>query len=558
MDARLLLRRGARAGLFPALVLFTFSGCTPLTVKPGRFAELPADHTEAFVSFPKGDWSESVLMVRKTAPKQVRVGQDFEYTIEIYNPTDHVILKNLVVKDYIDPSLELTSATPEWESLEHWDEVFGLLPEDQDDLDEVPVPRPRMEMQQRGQEQQPRQRRSRAREAPEVRWLIEELYPEKMVTIRVQARPRNEGAIINCVTADYEMAACVESQVVAPELRLSAQLERDFVICATDQADLSFVVSNTGTGEVKNVVVETRLPQGLSIDGGQSYRADVGDLKSGERKEVATQVRVREPGRYIIRSRAISADQVSTEVVDTRLIARQGALDLRTAGPRVEYVGLPVEYEIQVLNVGNAPVREVQVQSLIPTGTEFIDATDGGQPQEGYVRWRFDSLDAGDARTVYVRYRGTDEAGTVRNVVTARGVCTGDISSTVRTDLEGVPAMVVEVVDTQDPNRVGEIETYRITVHNQGSAAETNVIVRGELEEEMEFVAARGPTQTGAKPGARAFTFAPVPSLAPDQTVTWEVDTRCLAAGDIRFYVEVDSDQHGRPVRETEATVVVE
>ncbi|NJL31633.1 MAG: DUF11 domain-containing protein [Phycisphaerales bacterium] len=103
-----------------------------------------------------------------------------------------------------------------------------------------------------------------------------------------------------------------------------------------------------------------------------------------------------------------------------------------------------------------------------------------------------------------------------------------------------------------DPILVGDVETYVITVTNQGSAADTNIKIVVELEETMEFVSAGGATPGSAAAGK--VTFTALPSLAPDAQAKWEVKVKAVKTGDVRLKTTMTSDQLTRPVEETEAT----
>ncbi|HOA72006.1 MAG TPA: hypothetical protein PLQ89_03210 [Phycisphaerae bacterium] len=523
------------------------------TRAPAQFRQLPANHREHFAYYPSAEVHDSILMLRKVAPAQVTANEEFEYTIEVVNPTDKALLKNVVVRDYVSPGVRIVSSTPTWSYIDATKEEGEWIP-DYDkagpDIDDVPVTPPRMETQVR----QPNA--PRLSQLPEIRWFIEELYPQKIVTIKVRARASAGTEIRNCATADYEIAACVVSSVVAPELALQTFLEKEFIICATDQTDIRFVVSNSGTAEVRNVVVRAPLPEGITtVDGKREVVVNVGNVGAKQSKEVTQRLRVLRAGSYTIRARAVAAGEMAADSAAVSITAVQGAIAVAVTGPAEDYVGLPLEYQIVVNNTGNARVRDVVLEARAPAGLEFVDATSGGSVQGDRVIWRFDQLPAGQSQAVAVRFRGR-EPGVVRVVGTARGVCVGDVSEIVTTRLEGVPALLVEVVDKQDPNRVGEEEVYEIQVTNQGTAAETNIIVQAAIEEAQEFLSATGATPTAAVPGARTVTFQPLPTLAPKETAVWRVVVRCLQPGDIRFAVEVSSDQHGRPVRETEATSI--
>ncbi len=523
------------------------------TMAPARFSQLPDGYREHVAYYPNGKPNESVLMLRKSGPAKVIANQEFEYTIEVYNPADKVLLKNVIIRDFMSPGLRVVSSTPTWAYIDAKKEEGEWIPNwahSGPDLDDVPVAPPRIETQQR------RPDAPRLSQMPEIRWFIEELYPEKIVTIKVRARAANGADVRNCTTATYELAACIVATVVSPELALKATLEKEFILCSTDQTDLRLVVTNSGTAEVKGVVVTAALPEGLTTaDGAKEIKINVGTVGAKQSKELTQRLRVLRAGNYTVRAKAVGEGNLAADATAVTVTARQGVIGVAVRGPAEEYVGLPAEYEIVVNNTGDARVREIVVEGRIPPGMEFVDASNGGSAQSDRVVWRFEQINPGETLRVVTRLRGR-EPGVVRFVGTARGVCAGEVSEIVNTRLEGVPAILVEVVDKQDPNRVGEEETYEIQVTNQGSAAETNVIIQAQIEEQQQFVSATGATPTNARPGTPTITFQPLPVLNPKETAVWRVVVRCVAPGDIRFHVEVTSDQHGRPIRETEATSI--
>jgi uncharacterized repeat protein (TIGR01451 family) len=523
------------------------------THAPAQFYQLPKGYREHFAYYPNGKVYDSVLMIRKSGPAKVVANQEFEYTIEVFNPTDKVLLKNVLIRDFMSPGLRVVSSTPTWAYNSAKKDEGELVPnymKSGPDLDKVPVSPPRIETQQR------REDAPRLSQMPEIRWFIEELYPDKIVTIKVRARAQNGADIRNCTTAEYQIAACIVASVVAPELALQASIEKEFILCATDQTDLRLVVTNAGTAEVRNVVVTAPLPEGVTtVEGAKEVKVSIGTVGAKQSKEATQKLRILRAGNYTIQAHATGEGNLAADAAAVNVVARQGIITIAVRGPAEEYVGLPTEYEMVVNNTGDARVRELVIEGRIPPGMEFVDASAGGTSQGDRVTWQYDQIAAGESKRVTVRLRGK-EPGVVRFVGTARGVCTGDVSEIVSTRLEGVPAILVEVVDKQDPNRVGEEEVYEIQVTNQGTAPETNVIVQAGLEDQEEFVSATGATPTAAKPPVKTITFQPLAALNAKETAVWRVVVRCVAPGDVRFHVEVTSDQHGRPVRETEATSI--
>lgn len=60
-------------------VIIVTAGCntTTMTSEPARFSKVQPDHFESIVYYPKGDLTESVLMVRVSGPKSVLAGETF-------------------------------------------------------------------------------------------------------------------------------------------------------------------------------------------------------------------------------------------------------------------------------------------------------------------------------------------------------------------------------------------------------------------------------------------------------------------------------------------------
>ncbi len=541
-------------GLLPLVALATV-GCDnqkPTWLAKSQWMKLPAGYSEAWAFYPSGESYDSVLQLRKMGPRVVQAGQTYTYYIEAFNPTDQCLLRNLYIKDYIDKNLELESATPDWEDVEPWDDYEGEKKEGRD-IDDIPVDKPLMLM-----KKGTGMASDGAERPPAMQWYFDELWPEKKITIRVNARAIDEGLVRNCVTAVYEIAACVKTEVNAPALDLTASLAPDMLIC--DQvATLTATVRNTGTGPATNVMLSANLPSGLTTADGQSQiQASLGTIEAGGSQSMSATLNAPGSGDYDVMVTATGDGGLETKSGTMRVSARKQSVAVGITGPEKAFVGIPVDYTLSVRNNCEVPLSNVSVQSSLPGGgMTFVSATEGGSGSGTGASWNVASLAVGEEKTMRVTYRTDNVAGDIRSMAIAQASCSS-AEETMRTLVEGVPAMVVEVIDLEDPRRVGEEEVYEITITNQGSADLTNIVVRCELEEQMSFISGGGATNTTAAAGSREIVFAPYPLLAPKQMIKWTVRTKCLAAGDIRFKVEVDSDQHDRPIMETEATRIYE
>ncbi len=144
-----------------------------------------------------------------------------------------------------------------------------------------------------------------------------------------------------------------------------------------------------------------------------------------------------------------------------------------------------------------------------------------------------------------------NESGVFRNDTVARAYCT-EAKASATTDVEGIAAVLLEVIDKDDPIEVGQNETYEIVVTNQGSADATNVVINCYLPTQQEFVAAHGPTEaTNTGPQV---SFAPAASLPPGGKLVYRVTVKGKGTGDVRFRTTMTSDQTTSPVEETEST----
>jgi uncharacterized repeat protein (TIGR01451 family) len=121
-----------------------------------------------------------------------------------------------------------------------------------------------------------------------------------------------------------------------------------------------------------------------------------------------------------------------------------------------------------------------------------------------------------------------------------------------RTSVTGISALLMEVVDVEDPVRVGSYATYVIRVENQGSATATNIRIAAVLEDNLRYISSAGST-AGSREG-QTIRFFPLGTLAPKTTAAWRVVVEAARAGDVRFKVIMQADQLTRPVEETEST----
>jgi len=303
------------------------------------------------------------------------------------------------------------------------------------------------------------------------------------------------------------------------------------------------------------VQIVDRLPAGWqSADGKTDWVFDVGALAPGQTRQVTGSLKAVKTGEYVNKAVARAQGGVTAEATATTFV-RQPVLAIAKTGPAKQYFGRPITYEITVTNKGDAPAAQAVVEDTIPSGAQGVQMEPAGTVSGAKVLWQLGTLAVNAAKKVRITYTPA-EAESVTQASMATGICAEPVSATAKTMLFGVAAVLLEVVDTDDPVLVGGRTTYRITVVNQGSCPSTKVQITAIVEDTEEILAGNGPTPVTVE--GRTARFAPLATLAPKAQATWQVTIKALKAGDVRFRATMTTAELERNVEETEATRLYE
>ena len=256
--------------------------------------------------------------------------------------------------------------------------------------------------------------------------------------------------------------------------------------------------------------------------------------------------KLKRAGTYTNNAVVLADGNINVQSPQVSTIVRQPKLNITKTGPETQYLDREVTYEISVTNTGDWPAVNTLIEDEIPPGVAFVKASQGGVIIQNKVMWKVAKLNPGATAKTSVTYMPKN-IGTVVDTAKASAVCADTVSVTAQTQVKGVSAILLEVIDLADPVRIGNTTTYRIIVTNQGSAVATNIAVKAMLEPQMEYVSSIGATN-GSFAGDTV-TFAPLPSLAPKTRARWEVTVKAKALGDVRFKATMKSDQLDREVR---------
>jgi hypothetical protein len=193
--------------------------------------------------------------------------------------------------------------------------------------------------------------------------------------------------------------------------------------------------------------------------------------------------------------------------------------------------------------------------AYLPSGLEFVSANNAGhfEKESRTVRWRLEELPSSETGVVELVTMPVEVGQQkIRLCSTAEMGLKAEEEQQVL--VEGIAAILFEVVDVSDPIEVGGETSYEIRVLNQGSKAATNVRLAVLLPGEMRAVAAEGPTGYGVD--HNRVLFEPLSRLAPKADTTYRVRAQGIQPGDLRIRVQVLTDEMRSPVTKEESTRV--
>ncbi|MBN2592840.1 MAG: DUF11 domain-containing protein [Sedimentisphaerales bacterium] len=449
-------------------------------------------------------WPEcGIVQLDKVMPNEVGLNRAFNYTIKITNLTV-TTLTDIVIIENLPDNFKYMSANP-----------------------------------------------SARQEDKKLIWDIPTLGPKAHLQYTVSGMAINTESLKHSTTVITPVIpATAVIEVIQPELKLSKSAPAEVLLC--DLIPIRYVVRNSGTGSIQNVQITENLPAGLrTTDGKGQLVFDAGTLGAGQSRQFTVELRATQTGSFTSSAVASSTTSLRVESEATTTSVGMPILAITKSGPDHLYIGRPAAYEITIRNNSDVSAKDTVLEDAIPSGVTGVEATAGAKLSGSKLVWEFGTLEPNSSKNVRVNYTPT-QAGTLLSTATAKAYCAEAVTSTMRTTVTGIPALSLEVVDIEDPVRIGSRATYIIRVENQGSATATNIRIACLLEHNVQYISSAGAT-AGSQEG-QTVRFFPLGSLSPKAQAAWRVVVEAVRPGDVRFKAVLNADQLNRPVEETEST----
>ncbi len=469
-----------------------------------KSASAEAGYETLSIAYPTGDRSTSALLIEKIYPRVVILNNIYKYVIHVTNLTD-LSLKNVTLSEVIPDGFQLAEANPNYSK----------------------------------------------KSGQEVIWALGTLSPNETRTIELTGKAGSKNDLPCCTSADYDIPSfCSTTSVVQPAISIDLDAPSSVTVC--EEIPLTITVKNVGDSYLGNVEVTSNLPSGVSSLGKDKINIRAGSLNADESKRYVVRVKPQQTGSFRFQATA-QANGVSDESSTQTTNVGQPELTISARSSRDEiYIGRPIDFTINVKNVSSEEAVSTVVKALVSGNLNLKSVSDNGQASGRGIVWDVGTLGKNASKNLSFTAVGID-SGKAEVQAEARAICAEAAVAKSSASIEGIPALLLEVIDIDDPIELGNQETYIITVTNQGTATAKNIDVVAILDG-MEYVSDTGDTK--ASVSGNKVDFATLPRLGAHRVAQWKLTTKGTKTGDLRFKIIMNSDDLTTTVEETESTFV--
>jgi uncharacterized repeat protein (TIGR01451 family) len=383
-------------------------------------------------------------------------------------------------------------------------------------------------------------------------WELGTLMPRQERSLLMKLQAETKGDVTPQAWVTFTGSSVLRIRVREPKLALKMVAPEKVLVA--DPAAFTLTVSNPGDGSADRVTIQVVLSEGLENARGNKIDFDIGNLAAGESRNVTLLCATRAGGMQKCEATATAEggltakDSVPLNVIVPRL-------DLNLVGPGLRYLARKALYTLKVTNPGDAPATNVTVADVVPAGFKVLAASDGGRHdvQTRMVSWFLGEIAPGQTREVKLEVEAI-QPGEHKHKATAVGARGLRCESELSTRVEGLSALLLEMVDTEDPIEVNGDTAYEVRITNTGSKTETDIRLVATVPDKMQFKNAQGPVRYHVED--KTVTFEPIEKLAPRADAIFRINVKALEAGTVRFKIQVTSANLTEPVIKMEPTCI--
>jgi uncharacterized repeat protein (TIGR01451 family) len=292
-------------------------------------------------------------------------------------------------------------------------------------------------------------------------------------------------------------------------------------------AKFTIKVRNSGTVPAHGVEVHDTVPQGTQLvattpaaqsDAQGALVWDLNTLKPGDEQTIELELMPMSEGEV----GSVATVHFRAEA-SVRTVATKPMLNMEVFSPSRVMKGETLTIKIKLSNPGTGAASGVLLSEIVPDGLKH----EAGRELEFEVG----TLKPGEMRELELQLSAA-EAGTITNVVTARGE--GNLEAEGRADVEVVAPQLQ--VSLAGPKRryLERHATHNISVSNPGTAAAREIELAATLPKELKFVEANNGGQYDA---ATHSVYWSLEELPPQETGTVTLTTLPQQPGDAKLLI---------------------
>jgi uncharacterized repeat protein (TIGR01451 family) len=381
-------------------------------------------------------------------------------------------------------------------------------------------------------------------------WELGTLLSKQEKNLQMRLVADAKGDVMPQAWVTFTGSSVMQVKVREPKLVLKATAPEKVMV--GDAAAFTLTVSNPGDGAADQVKIHAVLTDGLEHARGNKVDFEIGNLAAGETRSVQLICGTKNGGPQKCEGAAEADgglranDSAGVDVIMPRL-------ELQLVGPALRYLERKALYTLRVTNPGDAPATNVTVGDVVPAGFKVLAASDGGRHDFSTrtVSWFLGEIGPGQSRGVKLEVQAINpgEHKHKATAVAARGL---RAESELLTRVEGLSALLLEMVDTEDPIEVNGDTAYEIRVTNTGSKTETDIKIIATVPDKMQFKNAQGPVRYREE--GKTIVFEPIEKLAPRADAIFRINVKAMEPGTVRFKIQMTSTNLVEPVIKMEAT----
>ncbi|MEQ9066896.1 MAG: hypothetical protein RLO18_09235, partial [Gimesia chilikensis] len=314
------------------------------------------------------------MTIQKVAPPEAVLGQPFIYHVLVKN-SGTTSAREVVVEDKIPAGAKLTGTIPRAEQIN--DRII---------------------------------------------WRLGAMGPGEEKKISIRVIPEQPGQIGSVATVNFVTEVASETKITSPQLSIKS--DQPSAVKPGEITVVNYTITNTGSGDAKNVYVRSLIPPQFSHPGGDDLEYHVGLIPAGETREVQLQLKAIKPGAGKNISSVVGDGNLKAETaVPLKVIGTSEEFLITRKGPKNRYLGRSGAYENAITNNTEQTIKNISIFESIPPGMKFVSASGNGKcdPVRRVVQWDIAELAGGMQQVLNIELEPTEVGKKVSTVQVVTG-----------------------------------------------------------------------------------------------------------------------------------------